>query len=261
MSLNRFRESKSAEIKRLRQLASEGNLPVPLPDGSRPSFSQALVNSPSLAIIAEFKQASPSRGPIAIGMLPEDVAQQYAQAGANAISVLTEEKYFMGKLDFIRRMAPAGLPMLRKEFIFDALQVIATAATPASALLLIVRLTPDPGHLRELRELAECYGIEAVVEVFDEHDLSIARESGARLIQVNARDLKTLVTDRRSCLALASLKHDDEVWIAASGMESAEHLQEAAKAGFQAALIGTSLMLGGHPGTTLTNLLCNFHSL
>ena len=91
--------------------------------------------------------------------------------------------------------------------IRDRLQVAATAATPASALLLIVRLTPDAALLRSLREQAEAHGIDAVVEIFDEADLALARESGARIIQVNARDLDTLQVDRSACLRLAAVSY------------------------------------------------------
>ena len=109
---------------------------------------------------------------------PEEAAKQYAEAGASCLSVLTEETYFKGTLGHLKRMSAPGLPLLRKDFIFDRLQVAATAATPASALLLIVRLTPDAALLRSLREQAEAHGIDAVVEIFDEADLALARESG-----------------------------------------------------------------------------------
>ena len=99
---------------------------------------------------------------------PEEAAKQYAEAGASCLSVLTEETYFKGTLGYLKRMSAPGLPLLRKDFIFDRLQVAATAATPASALLLIVRLTPDAALLRSLREQAEAHGIDAVVEIFDE---------------------------------------------------------------------------------------------
>lgn len=151
---------------------------------------------------------------------PEEAAKQYAEAGASCLSVLTEETYFKGTLGYLKRMSAPGLPLLRKDFIFDRLQVAATAATPASALLLIVRLTPDAALLRSLREQAEAHGIDAVVEIFDEADLALARESGARIIQVNARDLDTLQVDRSACLRLAERFHqagDNEAWIAASG--------------------------------------------
>lgn len=141
------------------------------------------------------------------------------------------------------------------DFIFHQLQVMETASTPASALLLIVRLTPDARELRVLREQAEAYGMQAVVEIFDEGDLALARESGARIIQVNARDLDTLETDRQACLDLGKLRRDGEVWIAASAMSAGEHLREAAEAGFQAVLMGTALMDGGKPGEKLAAIL------
>ena len=151
-------------------------------------------------------------------------------------------------------MSAPGLPLLRKDFIFDRLQVAATAATPASALLLIVRLTPDATLLRSLREQAEAHGIDAVVEIFDEADLALARESGARIIQVNARDLDTLQVDRSACLRLAERFHqagDNEAWIAASGISVSNHLRQAVGVGYQAVLVGTSLMDGGAPGAAL----------
>lgn len=139
----------------------------------------------------------------------------------------------------------------------DPLQVEATAATPASALLLIVRLTPDPKDLRTLREQAESYGIDAVVEVFDKADLELARESGARIIQVNARDLETFHVDRQAGLDLIRdcPPLGEEVWIAASGVSEGVHLVEAAKAGFTAALVGTALMKDGRPGEAVSKLL------
>ena len=147
--------------------------------------------------------------------------------------------------------------MLRKDFIFHPLQVAAALSTPASALLLIVRLTPDAGLLRELREQAEAGGMEAVVEVFDARDVALARESGANIIQVNARDLASLAVDRRACLALAKEcpPREGELWIAASGMSCRSDLEEAAKAGFRAALVGSALMEHGRPGEALRALL------
>lgn len=261
MLLEQFRAAKSGEIAQLRALEKSNNLPAPLPIASRPDFLHALQHPPygNLAVIAEFKQASPSRGTIIKGLSPENIAQEYATAGASCISVLTEEKFFGGKLDFLSRMSTPGIPLLRKDFIFDALQVIATAATPASALLLIVRLTPNVSILRNLRQLAESYGIHAVVEIFDETDLALARSSGARIIQVNARDLDTLKTDRKICLNLATHRLAHETWIAASAMSNPKHLIVAHKAGYNAALIGTALMESGTPGASLARLLKNTH--
>ena len=259
MLLEKFRTAKQPEIQALRQLEYINMLPHPLRI-ERPSFLDAL-RAPGGAlphVIAEFKRASPSRGDILLDFPPEEAAKQYAEAGAACLSVLTEETYFKGTLGYLKRMSAPGLPLLRKDFIFDPLQVTATAATPASALLLIVRLTPDAALLRSLREQAESHGIDAVVEIFDEADLALARESGAKIIQVNARDLDTLQVDRAACLRIAERHHeagDNEVWIAASGMSAPDHLRQAAGVGYQAALVGTSLMDGGAPGPALKGLL------
>ena len=231
MLLDRFREAKAEEIALLMDMASRRELPRPW-KGRRPDFLKAIAEPPDgqpVAVIAEFKQSSPSRGVIASGLKPEEVAEQYAASGASCISVLTEEQFFGGRIGYLERMGRAGLPLLRKDFIFHQLQVMETASTPASALLLIVRLTPDARTLRVLREQAEAYGMHAVVEVFDPADLDIARESGARIIQVNARDLDTLKTDRQACLDMAKFRREGEVWIAASAMSAGAHLREAAE--------------------------------
>ena len=265
MLLERFRTAKQAEVGALRALEAQGALPA-VYEGPRPDFAAALTRrapgSP-LAVVAEYKRASPSRGVICESLDVEDVARQYAAAGASAVSVLTEEAFFRGRLEYLARAADPALyngprvPLLRKDFIFDPLQVRATAATPASALLLIVRLTPDAATLRALREQAEGYGIQAVVEIFDAEDLRLARESGARIIQVNARDLESLAVDRDACLHLiqACPPANGELWIAASGMSSAEHLRAAASAGYHAVLVGSALMEGGAPGEALAALL------
>ena len=265
MPLKHLCTAKYAEIEHLRTLDAAGTLPAPR-TAPRPGFSTALHAGKQHglpAVIAEYKRASPSRGIINESVSPEDAAAQYRDAGAACISVLTEEEHFHGKLDFVRRMAdlPRVPPLLRKDFLFHPLQVRATAATAASALLLMVRLTPDAGHLRHLRELAEAHGLEAVVEIFDEHELHLARQAGAHLIQVNARDLATLRVNRAASLLLAQQHRPrcpyggDELWIAASGVESPRHLHEAAEAGYDAVLVGTSLMQGGAPGAALRQLL------
>lgn len=253
MRLQRFTEAKQSELATLRE-----QMPAPL-DIRRADFLAALMAPPPpehpLRVIAEFKRSSPSAGLINGALSPEDVARQYAAGGATCMSVLTEERYFTGSTADLFAAASAGLPLLRKDFIFDELQVRQTFATPASALLLIVALTPEVDRLRGLRELAESRGIHAVVEVFTEDELELARESGARIIQVNARNLETFCTDRREALRLARLRREGECWIAASAMSERAHLEDAARAGYQAALIGTALMEGASPRAKLAELL------
>lgn len=266
--LERFIEAKQAELRELERLVqdeasfSPGGPLCPWA-GSRPSFRAALErggrNGAPLAVIAEFKKASPSRGVICESLDAEDVARQYAENGASAVSILTEEQYFKGDISYLSRASEAvpGMPLLRKDFLFHPAQVAATLATPASAMLLIVRLTPDAGLLRALREQAEAGGVEAVVEVFDEADLRLARESGASIIQVNARDLATLKVDREACLQLIRKcpPREGELWIAASGMACRADLEAAAEAGYHAALVGSALMEGGTPGASLRRML------
>lgn len=274
MRLERFYRAKQAEVQALRRAAEQGKLPAPLA-APRPDFARALLGGgaggqappqsgkPPLAVIAEYKRASPSRGVICESLTVEEAARQYAGAGAAALSILTEETCFHGHLDFLERAAAPGLcrngplPLLRKDFIFDVLQVRATAATPASALLLIVRLTPDAALLRQLRETAESLGMQAVVEIFDAEELRMARESGARIIQVNARDLQNFTVNRAACLDLprSCPPGPHEIWVAASGINRNEHLREAAEAGYTAALVGSALMENGRPGAALSALL------
>ncbi|WP_446425579.1 indole-3-glycerol-phosphate synthase [Mailhella sp.] len=267
--LERFVKAKQAEVGALERLAGQSGAfdeggPLCPWKGERPAFRAALEQGGGrrglpLAVIAEFKKASPSRGVICEGLSVEEAAHQYADSGANALSILTEKQYFHGDMDYLRRATSEvpAMPLLRKDFLFHPLQVAATLASPASALLLIVRLTPDAALLRALREQAESAGVEAVVEVFDEADLRLARESGARIIQVNARDLVTLKVDRTACLRLARISppRDGELWTAASGISCRNDLEAAAEAGFHAALVGSALMEGGAPGKALRRLL------
>lgn len=266
--LERFIEAKQAEVRMLEGLMQDEDSFAPGGPlcpwaGGRPSFRAALErggrNGAPLAVIAEFKKASPSRGVICESLEVEEVARQYAEGGTSAVSILTEEQYFKGDIRYLTRASEAvpGMPLLRKDFIFHPAQVAATLASPASAMLLIVRLTPDAGQLRILREQAEAGGMEAVVEVFDEADLRLARESGAGIIQVNARDLATLKVDREACLQLIRKcpPLEGELWIAASGMACRADLEAAAEAGYHAALVGSALMEHGTPGESLRRLL------
>ncbi|HIX88442.1 MAG TPA: indole-3-glycerol-phosphate synthase [Candidatus Akkermansia intestinavium] len=262
MNLQRFIHAKQNELRALRQ-----HIPEPLdesaafPGGKRPDFlstlTAPLTNGAPLHIIAEYKRASPSAGIINAERSPRQAARQYSAGGAACMSVLTEEQYFRGSTADLEAAASAapGLPLLRKDFIFDELQVRQSFATPASALLLIVALTPSASQLRDLRELAESRGLHAVVEIFSEAELDIARTSGARIIQVNARNLETFATDRRAGLSLAGRRLPGECWIAASAMSRPEHLQDASAAGYQAALIGTALMKAPDPERELRQLL------
>lgn len=262
--LERFRQAKKAEIAALLRAQENGLLPAPK-NSRRPDFASAIHSRKGISVIAEYKRASPSKGRIRSDLDVEDVARQYQAAGATAMSILTEESFFDGKLAYLEQAANVtngAVPLLRKDFIFDPIQIDATATTPAAALLLIARFYASASELRELREHAESFGIAAVVEVFAADDLAMARDSGARIIQVNARDLDKLIVDRAACLELIRKNRPakGEIWIAASGISKPEHLQEAEEIGFHAALVGSSLMESGQPGENLAALLKGAHA-
>lgn len=255
--LDKFRQAKQAEIARLREQAEAGALPAPY-KGKRPSFAAAIRAKAPRAVIAEYKRASPSRGELNMRISPEEVALLYAGGGAAAISCLTEKHHFKGSLDFIALMAGPGLPILRKDFLFDPLQIRATAATPASAALLVVRMFPS-GEEGD-RSLAAMIGLcreldlDAVVEIFDEADLSRARKAGADIIQVNTRDLDTLEVDPGNAFRLIKDKRAGELWIAASGIKDEGDAAALESAGYDALLVGTALMESADPGRKLAEL-------
>ena len=251
--LEKFRAAKQAEIDELRRLRDAGHAHVPFAD-PRPGFGAALTAPGSSGIIAEYKRASPSKGDINLGVPPRRTCEGYALAGACALSILTESRYFKGDLAFLAEVAPVGLPLLRKDFIVDPLQVEATVATPASAILLIVRMFEDQDDLAYLHGQCISLRLEPVVEVFDERDLDRAKEIGARIIQVNNRDLDTLATDLNRCLDMVRRKEEGEIWIGASGISTPEQVRELRAAGLDALLIGTALMQNENPGRGLAEL-------
>lgn len=256
--LEKFKTAKQREINTLQELEKNGLLPQPLKQ-SRPGFKKALKAKGAGAIIAEYKRASPSLGDINLSASPQDVALGYAKAGAAAISVLTEEDYFKGSINYLFEMCGAdfegglahNLPLLRKDFIFHPLQVQMTAASPASAFLLIVRML-DAQSLDMLIALGKSLGLDCVTEVFDEADLKLAQAVGAEIIQVNNRDLDKLEIDLQRSHDLVQFKKQNELWISASGIKTPEDTAKLVKSGFDALLIGSSLMQNQNPETGLS---------
>jgi indole-3-glycerol phosphate synthase len=193
------------------------------------------------AVIAEFKRASPSAGSISSADVRE-IACSYERGGAAAISVLTEPRWFGGGLTDIAAASEAcALPVLRKDFIVDEYQVWESAAAGADALLLIVAALPAR-QLRELRELAEHLGMQALVEVHDATEVQRAVESGAKIIGINNRDLRTLSVDPQTAARLRPLLPRECISVAESGYVEPDDLVRCAEAGFDAVLMGESLM-------------------
>ena len=252
--LDRLIAAKEGEINQLRRMWDEGRLPGRAASRS-PGLAQTIEAAAGTAVIAEYKRASPSKGVIREDIGPEEAGEIFSQAGASAISVLTEESRFQGEMGFLARMEEAGLPLLRKDFVLDPLQVRHTASTPASAVLVIAAVFRDkPAEMANLCNYARGLGLEPVVEVTGEQELDSAREAGARLIQVNNRDLWTLRVDREASSRLIRKRDSRELWISASGIASAEDVRQVRDMGFDACLVGTSIMENTDPAGFLADL-------
>ncbi len=211
----------------------------------RPShdvFSRALVKPDRISIIAEIKRASPSAGVIRSSFEPERIANIYEKNGASAISVLTERRFFNGDIDYLPLIKKAvDLPVLRKDFIIDPYQIYESNIYGADALLLIATALSF-NILKDLLELTNKLGMEALIEVHNKDDLKKAVSAGANVIGINNRDLKTLKVDLNTSLELINHIPEGKVVVAESGINTKEELLTLKKAGFNAALIGTSLM-------------------
>jgi len=196
-------------------------------------------------IIAEVKKASPSKGVIRVDFNPLDIALTYAENGASAISVLTDNKYFQGSLDYLREIKKAledkNVPLLRKEFILDEYQVYESRANGADALLLIVAIL-DTEKLETLLELGHILGMGCLVEVHNESELETALSSGAGIIGINNRDLKTFEVDLDTTGRLRPLIPGDKVVVSESGIKGRGDMEKLAGWGVDAVLIGESLM-------------------
>jgi indole-3-glycerol phosphate synthase len=203
------------------------------------------------AIIAEIKRASPSKGEFGMGWDPVELARLYQANGAAAVSVLTETHYFKGDPEFIRQIRPVvAVPILRKDFILEPIQVYETAALGADALLLLVNLL-ELGQLRALLLLSRSLGLEALVEVHTEAEMRTALAAGAKVIGINSRNLHTLEMSPDRPLELAPLAPPEVTLVAASGIKFRADLERYEKAGIHAFLIGEALVTAADPGAKL----------
>jgi indole-3-glycerol phosphate synthase/phosphoribosylanthranilate isomerase/anthranilate synthase/indole-3-glycerol phosphate synthase/phosphoribosylanthranilate isomerase len=204
-------------------------------------FSEALKGRDKISLIAEVKQASPSEGIIRKDFDPVALARAYEASGASAISVLTDCEFFKGDLEHLRQVAAVTtLPILRKDFIIDELQVMQSKLAGASAILLIASIL-DESELKRLRELAEGVGMEALVEVHNEDELKAALSSGAEIIGINNRDLKTFTVDLQTTIDLLEKIPDDVIVVSESGIKSHGDMKRL-QGSCDAVLVGTSLL-------------------
>jgi len=222
------------------------------PDGA--AFAAALRHGPAPRIIAECKRRSPSKGILRRDYDPVAHARAYAAAGAAAISVLTEPTFFDGQLSHLAAVrAAVPTPLLRKDFIVTDYQVHEAAAGGADAVLLIVAAL-EPQRLRHLRELASSLGLASLVEVHTAAELESALTSGAEIVGVNSRNLRTLSVDMEVTATLAAGIPKHVISVAESGIRSGDDIRRFSELGFDAFLVGERLITQPDPGAALEAL-------
>src|SRR5271155_576079 len=209
----------------------------------------------AIAVIAELKKASPSKGLIRADFRPAELARDLEQAGAAALSVLTDEQFFQGSLDYLSQAsANSSLPCLRKDFIVDEVQIVEARANRADAILLIVAAL-DQKELVSLAAAARSHSLDVLCEAHDEAELQRALDAGCDLIGINSRNLHTFEVDLETAFRLAEKIPATCVRVAESGIQSGADLARLRSAGYEAFLIGESLMKAERPGEALAKLM------
>lgn len=207
-----------------------------------------------LSVIAEVKRASPSKGLICPDFHPAAIARHYESAGADAVSVLTEESYFQGSSKILKQVrASSSLPILRKDFLFSHYQIYEARAIGADAVLLLASLL-DETALKELKKLADSLGLACLMEAHSEQELERVLNAGAELVGINNRDLNTFRVDLGTVERLAKFVPEHCTLVSESGITSHAEMEKARRAGADAVLIGETLMRSKDPAETLRGL-------
>jgi indole-3-glycerol phosphate synthase len=251
VSATRKRVSESRRTVDIRGL--ERKAAAHTPRGFRERLRQTARRGP--AIIAELKKASPSKGLIRGDFRPSKLARELEVAGAAALSVLTDEEFFQGSLEYLEDASAAtSIPCLRKDFIIDEFQIVEARAHRADAILLIAAAL-EQSELVTFARAAQEHELDVLCEVHDEDELQRALDAGCDLIGVNSRDLKTFKVDLATALRLGEKVPSDCVRVAESGIHLGADVARLRGAGYDAFLIGESLMRAEHPGEALKILM------
>jgi len=253
--LDKILECKKQEVLELKNNhRSTGNSPAYT--GKRRGFINALKNAPSLSIISEVKKASPSKGVICADFDPVKIARSYEAGGAHAISLLTDVQFFQGSIEYLKRVREAvSLPVLRKDFIIDILQVEETAFIGADAMLLIVAALDDC-QLNDLYQAALSLNIDPLIEVHSSDELERAMKLHPQLIGINNRNLSTFVTDLSVTFELIKSIPSSVTVVSESGIENGEQAMMLKGAGVKALLVGESLMRSANQEHLIKELRC-----
>jgi indole-3-glycerol phosphate synthase len=245
---------KREELRNASATAAELRAAAEKQRSGRRDFASALT-SKRPAIISEIKKASPSKGVLIEDFRPADLAAKYERGGAAALSVLTDKDFFQGSLDDLRvARAACSLPVLRKDFTISEYHVVEAAAAGADAVLLIAAIL-DRSGLRAFRELAREFGMAALVEVHDADDLDEAIESGAEIIGVNNRDLRSFQVSLEVSTQLAARIPSNVVKVSESGIFSSSDIHRLTDVGYDAFLVGEHLVKSADPVRTIGELV------
>src|SRR6202521_4836692 len=228
---------------------------VHTPRGFRNQLRRVAQDGTAIAVIAELKKASPSKGLIRADFRPSELARELEQAGAAALSVLTDEQFFQGSLDYLRQASSSSsLPCLRKDFIVDEFQIVEARENRVNSILLIVAAL-DQKELVSLAGIARSYSLDILCEAHDEQELQRALDAGCELIGINSRNLRTFEVNLETALRLIDKMPAGCVRVAESGIQSGADLARLRSAGYDAFLVGESLMKAKHPGEALAKLM------
>jgi len=253
--LDRIVASKRIEIEEAKVRVSASQLEkavASLPPAR--DFRAALAAGPNIQVIAEVKKASPSAGEMATHFDPVATATIYEKHGAACISVLTDGPFFQGKLEDLQAVRKAvSIPLLRKDFILDRYQLLQARLAGADAALLIAEILDDH-QLRSLQEEARQIGLQTLVELYEPENVNRVLDSGARLVGVNNRDLRSFVVRLEHTLDLARRMPPDVLLVSESGIRSPEDVQRLATGSVKAILVGETLMRAENPGKMLETL-------
>lgn len=254
--LDRIVATKRQEIAAARERIPASQLERQIPDAPPPrDFFGALAKAGPIRLIAEVKKASPSKGLIRADFDPVEIARTYEAHGASCLSVLTDEEYFQGHLDYLRQVrAAVGLPVLRKDFILDTYQLLEARAAGADAVLLIAECLDDC-NLRKLHNEAIDLGLCPLVELYEPTNLPRVLEAGASLIGVNNRNLHRFETDLHHTVRMRELIPDDHLLVGESGIATRADVLLLQEAGVDAMLVGESLMRQPDIGAAVDRLL------
>ncbi|MCL1967320.1 MAG: indole-3-glycerol phosphate synthase TrpC [Fibromonadales bacterium] len=241
-------------LKKAKPFAEIKTLAESLPKDNTFAFEKAL-STPELSFICEVKKASPSKGVIAEDFPYTDIAREYEEAGAAAISVLTEPDFFLGSDLYLKEILKVvNIPLLRKDFTIDPYQIYEAKIIGASAVLLICALL-DTKTLAEYIEIADSLGLSAITETHDENEVKSALEAKARIIGVNNRDLKTFEVDIETSVKLRKLVPDNILFVSESGIRTREDILRLGRV--NAVLIGETLMRSGDKKAKIKSLLAH----